>query len=438
MLRLVVSELRSQWTTWVGLFILVLVSSSCTGISVLSFVRTLDPEVPLDTAREARGGAILLSVFTVTTSLAVLKPVSILTVNLQRRRLAAILMAGAIPRQLGLAIALQIVCVTGLASFLGAFVAHPAQVLFGKTFTNVLLDNLGTNFRPQVLIWLPLITVAITLLGARKSILNATQTSPLEILRDPEIHHSKTSKLQWCLKIAYTLTIIAFGVGALNGQMECLFVFAIFMPTVVASYGNEIYPLAIRLASSIIPTHISPAWFLARHRAADRVSKSTAIITPFMLASGISASVYSMALILLSGMKGTNGSDNLMSVLFLVLVICVFGAACVVFMSNTESGRDASVAESAGADHETLLRVSFYETVIYCLSASGLSFICTALVGLVSYFVTLAKYGNATYLLDLLVFSVVTSAGVVTIAAATVVPLLTTLRRPLMQRMHTD
>ncbi|MBW1638016.1 hypothetical protein G3H63_02815 [Microbacterium resistens] len=382
MIRLTVADLVRQARIWSGLFLLTIVVGFVAGFAAMLVETGL---VQGGAVRQTLDGASsMVLVFTGISAVVVIAGAANLTVALQQRGYALWQVVGVSPSRVGVVVRAQLGLVGIGGGLLGcALTTTVMRPLFAYFFQTWGDEVLSTPLRlgPVSFLCVGVGVGVLCMAGGHRAARRASRVPPVEALREPEPPRVRMGVLRGVLVVATLggVTALAWRLG--DGDFSSIVNRGMFLtPAVVAlmaAWGPVLYPAAQRIWSALVPARMSGAWFLARHDARSRVSQSTAVIAPLMVAIALVGGLYSGAATLgaaapaWTGQQGdwTIQTEAVAVMLGGPLLVGTTGAAVAVFMASGARERQVALLQAAGADRGVILRAAWGEATIHAATA---------------------------------------------------------------------
>lgn len=436
MTRLILSELLNSARVWAGVLALSVVTGAV-GFVAAAFVVSGGHATGDGRQLTASAGQMLIA-FTSISALVGLAGASNLTVALQRRSLALWQLAGVRPAIVGFAVLAQLAIVGAVGAGIGCLIVMPALEPFfswiQRSWTGI--DGIDLRVGPGAAISTVAIVCGVVALGGLRGALAASRVAPIDALREPESTHrgmgwgrwmlaaaaaAATTALAWRLDDAPFLDIVNRGMFVIPAVAAC-----------IAALGPLVFPLVLRTWTSLIPARLSSSWFLARHDARYRLSRSTAVIGPLLVAVALTSGLFTATRTFGAAADGGDWSIDAEAVVLILggpLLVAAVSAAVTVFMASAARARDAALVQVAGGRRRTVLLAAVWEAMIHGITATVIGAGVT-----VAGSVYLAQsLGVGAPQVAWSAVAVVAIGGSVLILAATLIPAISALRAPLPQ-----
>ena len=438
MTRLVLTDLTAHARVWLGV-IAVAVATGLVGAMAAGLIETgVAHGGRIQEGLSSTSAAVIM--FTAITAVIVLSATANLTVSLHRRGYALWQLVGVRPALVALVVLVQLAIAGALGALAGVVVAVPVfPPLFGWLFREwPEMQGIDLHLGLGSVLAVVTTTVLVVLLGGLRGARRASRTPPVAALRDAE---PPSIRMGW---FRIVLAVLLLGGAAalaanLDGSAATLSAFAgravlltPLLAAALAAAGPVVFPLALRAWTSLLPARLSVSWFLARHTARHRLSRSTATISPLMVAVALSGGLYTMAATLDAALAEREGSttgtglapEGVVLLLGGPLLLSAVAAAATVFMSEHTRERELALVQAVGATHGTVVLSAIWEAVIYAVTALLLGAAATIgggliIAGALSLPVPTVSFGT---------LGLVTAGGLVLVLAATVVPTAAALR----------
>ncbi|MCO8272787.1 hypothetical protein M1L60_19515 [Actinoplanes sp. TRM 88003] len=427
MLRLIFSDLVANARIWLGA-LLIAAATATVGAVVASDIQTA-VAAGGNEALALYGISGTVAVFTLITALIVVGAVTDLTVTLQQRGYALWQLVGLRPGLVRLVVTAQLFVVSLLGGAVGCLLAVPlVQPLFRYAFsTSPELAGLTPTLTPAGAVPVVLFVAVVVTVGGFRGAGRAARTPPIQSLREVEPPDRRMTVARWLGGVA-TLLVVAAIVSTLPGtgldtMAVPLMLISPLLAGVLAAFGPLFLARLVRAWTSLVPVTASAAWYLARNSTATNAARSTATISPLMVAVALAGGLYAA-----NGAVGVpSGSLSTGSVVLLLggpLLLAVLGAVATVFMSSRRRERELALITAAGGSSALVLTAAAAEAVIYVVTAlllGGSAVAVTTAIG--------AWAAGAWTAAGALPALTVTALALVLLLAATVLPTATALRQ---------
>ncbi|BCY11616.1 hypothetical protein [Actinoplanes sp. L3-i22] len=429
MLKLIFTDLLANLRVWVGA-LLVAVATAAVGAVVAAGIETAVVIGGQDAlALYGISGTVLA--FTAVTTLIVTGTVANLTVALQQRVYALWQLAGVGPGLVRAVVTTQLAIVAVAGAVLGCVAAVPVL----QPLLRIALAGLHVRFDAWAAAPVITVVVLVMTLGGARSAARASRTPPIRSLREPEPPGRRMSPGRWVAGLA-TVAVTGALVAGLPGTdpqrlVTPLSLVAPLIAAVFAAFGPLLLTPLLRGWTGLVPATASSSWFLARNSAAHQASRSTAAITPVMVAIALTGGLYAADATVTGGDSPGAGSVGLL--LGGPLLLSLVGAAATSFMAGGRREREYALILAAGGTPATVLAAAAAEAVIQVGTAAllgGTAVVTTALIGAWAAG-TAPAFGAAAV-------ATVTGAGLVLTLTATLLPTALTLRRDVARTLTAD
>ena len=430
MLRLVLADLVANARVWLGTLLVAAVTAAVGAVVAGDIATAL--EVGGNEALALYGIGGLIVVLTAVTALIVVGAVTGLTVTLQQRAYALWQLVGIRPVLVRAVVTAQLLIVSLLGAVLGCLAAAPVLgPLFRYTFADSPdLARLQPTFGPVTAVPVILFVALVVTVGGSRSAGRAARTPPIRSLREADLPDRRMTVARWLAGVG-TLGVVVAIVASLPGtgldtMAVPLMLIGPLVAGALAAFGPLFLAPLVRAWTSVLPATASAAWYLARSNTAANAARSTATISPLMVAIALAGGLYAA-----NGTVGaaTSAGSGLTtgSVVLLIggpLSLAVLGAVATIFMSSRRREREFALVVAAGGTPGMVLAAAVAEAVIYvgtALLLGAVAVAATAVIGGWAAHVT-PSFG---------VLPVLTVAGgsLVLVLAATVLPTAEALRQ---------
>jgi putative ABC transport system permease protein len=279
----------------------------------------------------------------------------------------------------------------------------------------------------SMLIVVAAITVVV-MIGGLRGARRASRTQPIEALRDPEPPIVTALTVGGAVAVAGNLD----GSATLSGFSGHAILLTPLLAAALAAAGPRVFPLVLRAWTSLVPSHMSASWFLARNSARYRLSQSNAAISPLMVAIALAGGLYTLAATLDAALLARGGSTTstglaLEGVVILLggpLLLSAVAAAATVFMSGRARQREFALIQAAGSTQSVISLAAIWEAVIYTMTATILGTIATVAGGLI----IASELSLALPVVSFSTIGLIAAGGLVLILIATIAPTVAALR----------
>lgn len=438
MIRLVFLELLAAARIWVGTLVLTTVTGFVSALALALVDTGLSYGGKVSESLASGGSAVL--VFSGIAAVVVLSANSNLAVALQQRNYALWQLVGIPPARIGWVVLAQLAVVGVVGSLLGvlaaAFVADPVYAWGFATWEG--LGHVVYRVGPLSL-WLTVVIVtALTVLGGLRGARRASRVPAIEALRSSEPPSMKFGWVRVCALVLSLTVTISLATGLAGESYAVIGSKAMFLApclaAVFAALGPALFPVLLRLWTSLLPKRASATWFLARSSAVYRLSQSSAAISPLMVAIAIAAGLYATGNTLNAAAAVSSGAaaewsialEGFVIVLGGPLLISCCAAAATVFMTGQARDRESALIRAAGSTQRAALLGATWEAVIYAVSATILGAGAVVIGGLILVGALNVQMAPR-FALD--VIGAIAAAGFVLLLGATVMPTALALRR---------
>ena len=437
MIRLLLSDLTAHARVWLGVLALT-VTTGFVGAIAAGLIETGSVHGGrVQDGLSSTSAAVIM--FTSVMAIIVLSATANLTVALHQRSYALWHLVGIRPVLVGIVVLTQLGIVGAVGAAVGCLVAVPVfPALFVWAFrewSNMQGISLHLGII-SMLIVVAAITVVV-MIGGLRGARRASRTQPIEALRDPE---PPIVKMGWFRIVLTALTVggaVAVagnldGSATLSGFSGHAILLTPLLAAALAAAGPRVFPLVLRAWTSLVPSHMSASWFLARNSARYRLSQSNAAISPLMVAIALAGGLYTLAATLDAALLARGGSTTstglaLEGVVILLggpLLLSAVAAAATVFMSGRARQREFALIQAAGSTQSVISLAAIWEAVIYTMTATILGTIATVAGGLI----IASELSLALPVVSFSTIGLIAAGGLVLILIATIAPTVAALR----------
>jgi len=433
MLRLIISDLLANLRIWLG----TLVVAAATG--AVSTVAAAEIETAARTggnpglALYAISGTALL--FATLSAVVVLGSISNLAVALQQRAYALWQLVGIRPVLIRLVVLTQLLIVAVIGAAVGCAATAPAlPALFRFFFTGANgLEGLRPRFGPAAAGGVIVFVTAVVVLSGARGAGRASRVPALQTLREPDRPSRRMGVPRWLSAgavLAIVVSVVASLPGTAPGRLSTpLMIIAPLVAAFLSAVSPLLLPVFLRGWTALIPPTISASWYLARNSTAQNVSRSTAAVSPLMVAVALTGGFYTATAIggaAVSRESMTTAADVGNGTVALLIggpvLLAVLGATATIFMSSRSREREFALIQAAGGTGATVLGAAACEAVIYVVTAALLGAVAVAVTAVTGWWVEGSwEFGAGPV-------GVLAGAGLLLTLAATVLPTWTALR----------
>lgn len=437
MIRLIVSDLIAHARIWLGV-VAVTIATGFVGAVAAALLETgAFHGGEVEEGLASTSSAVIM--FTAVTALIVLSSTATLTVSLQVRSYALWQLVGVRPALVSAIVLVQLGIVGVVGGLLGSLLALP---VFPALFVWVFREwsemqgvslHLGLGSA-----WVVTAAITLTVLfGGLRSARRAGRTPPIEALRDPEPSQARTGWFRVLLGIAALGGMIALvlnldgsaPMSTFSGQAVLL---TPLIAAVLAATGPIVFPLVLRGWTALIPARVSATWFLARNSARYRLSRSSAAISPLMVAIALTGGLYTTVATTAAAQTLRTGADagfdlapeGVVILLGGPLLLSAVASAATVFMSGHAREREFALIQAVGSTPPSIVLTAIWEAVAYTVTAVILGSAATIIGGVV--------VADALELpgpsISFPTLGVIAGGGLIFLLAATVMPTAAALR----------
>jgi len=433
MLRLIVSDLFANVRIWVGALVVAAASAAVTTVAAAEIETAARTGGNVGLALYAISGTVLL--FATLTAVIVLGSISNLAVALQQRAYALWQLVGIRPGLIRLVVLAQLCIVAVLGAAAGCAVTTPAlPPLFRFFFAGSDgLDGLRPRFGPAAAAAvIAFVTVVVVLSGSRGAG-RASRVPALQSLREADLPRRRMGVPRWLGALAVLAIIVSIGAslpGTEAGRLSTpLMLIAPLVAGLLAALSPVVFPVFLRGWTALIPASVSASWYLARNSTAQNVSRSTAAVSPLMVAVALAGGFYTATGIGNAAVSRDSASavpDVASGTVALLIggpvLLAVLGATATIFMSSRSREKEFALIQAAGGTEETVLGAAACEAVIYVVTAAGLGATAVAVTALAGL------WAAGSWVFGAGSVGVIAATGLVLTLAATVLPTLSALR----------
>lgn len=386
MLRLVLRELVEKARIWFGVTLVAAATAAVLDVAAAAIETAAHAGGAEGLALYAIGG--LMVVTTTVAGVVVLSAAAGLTVVLQQRDYALWMLTGIGPGVVRLVVSTQLVVVAVLGAVAGTVLFAPLvrPVLGGVVRQSDGFGALDVRFGPASYVGVVAFVAVVVLLSGGRSAGRASRVSGLTVLRDPDPPSTRMGAPRWIAAVALA-AVAAAVVRSLGGtpaeRLEPpLLLLGVLTASLLVCLGPVLYPAVLRGWTAVVPATASSSWFLARAGTLHRVGRSSATVSPLLVAAALAGSLYA------ADAGSGSASVSYAAVLLLIggpLVLSVLGAAVTVVMASAARDREAALIRASGATTGVVLASAAWEAVIYVGTAALLGLVPVAVTTLAGY-----------------------------------------------------
>ena len=433
MLRLILSDLLINLRIWLGTLVVAAATAAVTTIAAAEIETAVRTGGNVGLALYAISGAVL--VFATLTAIIVLGSISNLAVALQQRAYALWQLIGIRPGLIRVVVLAQLLIVALAGGIIGCALTAPAlPALFrfffaGSDGLDGLRPRFGLVAAGSVIAFVALVVVLSGARGAGR----ASRVPALQSLREADLPRRRMGAGRW-IGATVLLLIIGSVVISLPGTppdrlSTPLMLLAPLVAGLFAAVSPALFPVFLRAWTALIPATFSASWYLARNSTAENVSRSTAAVSPLMVAVALAGGFYTATAIggaALARESGAAAPDVANGTVALLIggpvLLAVLGATATIFMSSRSREREFALIQAAGGTSATVLGAAACEAVIYVVTAALLGAVAVAVTTVTGWWVEGSwEFGAGPV-------GVLAGAGLLLTLAATVLPTWTALR----------
>lgn len=439
MIRLVSRDLIANVPIWLGAF--VVAAAAAAAISVAAGLITSGFGLDLVLAAGLATLASVSAVLTIVAIVAVLGTVTALTVDLQRRSYALWQLVGVPAARVTWVVRAQLTLVAIAGSGLGTLVVTafvPGILRFGLSDSSGLQEVVPKDLPGTPLVVVVLVPTVVVL-GSLKATRRAGRVRAIEVLRDAGGGDVRMGVGRWiALGVSLVLAVVltwSVGNGSQGASGQLLLIGPLFTAAAVSA-TPVLAPRLLRGWTRIVPERLSSSWFLARNAASFSVSRSTATISALVVTIALPGSFYAALETNGSFVRETTGqaSASLGPGGFLLLLggpllVSLAGATATVLMATRTREQETALVRAAGGGRALVLLRATWEALIL-VGTSGLLAVGVQVVTGAGMALSLSRVATTAPSFGLLQGAVAAAVCVVVIVAASALPVVSALRRP--------
>ncbi|MEU5566822.1 FtsX-like permease family protein [Micromonospora musae] len=402
MIRLALAELRADRHLWIGPLMVAAMAAALIAVSAAHWSASASPQVAAAAARagmtvaEVRGAAYVLYVCTGLAAVVVLSTVSSATIDALRVRIARWRLSGAQPLQVGLVILTHMLALgvagTTVGCVAAALAADPVVDLLVHASTGE-SDVVDATPDLAVVAITLVLTAGVCVVGALGPARRAARVPAVQAIRAPASSPRGMSVPRWILTglallgvavIIAACVAIAFALRdspeLVNAGATMAINLGVAITVTIALAAPAGLSVMIRFWSAVVPARLSPAWFLARHSAAHRITHSTAAVVPLMIGASLYGILFSVVdtFRVALGAAGSAAEVNTLDT-YLVLtppaLLTAVSSVAVLLLNAPARRREFAVLRATGATLWTMLVMAASEAVLYALTAIVLALV---------------------------------------------------------------
>lgn len=433
MLRLILSDLLLHRRLWVGYLLIAAATAAVGSVAAAQIETAVRTGGDVRPALFAISGTVII--FSTVTAVVVLGSITNLVVALQRRGHALWHLVGIRPGLIRLVVLAQLLIVGMLGGAAGCALAAPALPALFRFFFASVRDMAGVRprFGLAAAGAVVLVVTFVVLLSGARGAGRASRVPALQSLREPDLPRRRMGVPRWLAAAvvpAALFSLISSLPGTPAAQLAMpLMLVAPLTAGFFAAVAPVLFPVVLRAWTALVPASASASWFLARNATGHTSSRSTATISPLMLAVALAGGFATATRIGGAAVRAESGQqvpDVATGVVALLiggpLLLAVLGATITVFLSSRSREREFALIQAAGGTRGTVLAAAAGEALIYVVTAGllgGATVLVTALAGL--YSAAVWEFGTAAV-------AGIIAAGLLLTVAATALPALSALR----------
>jgi putative ABC transport system permease protein len=356
-------------------------------------------------------------------------------VALQQRAYALWQLIGIRPGLIRLVVLAQLLLVAIAGAGIGCAATMPAlPALFRFFFAGSTgLEGLRPHFGPVAAGSVILFVTVIVVISGWRGAGRASRVPALPSLREPDLPSRRMGvprRLGALAVLAIVVSVLASLPGTEAARLTTpLMIIAPLVAGLLAAVSPLLFPVFLRAWTALIPASVSASWYLARNSTAQNVSRSTAAVSPLMVAVALAGGFYTADGIGNAAISRASAGATVDvasgTVALLIggpVLLAVLGGTATIFMSSRSREREFALIQAAGGTEATVLGAAAWEAVIYVVTAvalGGAAVGVTAVAGL--WVVGAWEFGAGSV-------GVIGAAGLLLTLAATVLPTLSALK----------
>lgn len=396
LLHLALADLRSSANVWLG-SLLVSAAFGCVGGWSAALTQTAQA-VGGSVSLMLSGAGSMVLFFSSAAAVVMLTSTTSAAVAARTRAYALWQVVNVLPHQVVLVLLAQAALVGLVGSGVGFALSAPTlDALFPVTL-GTHPDLAGITLLPgwpQVGSTLSLAT-ALSAFGAVRAARSAAGTSPVEALRDEQrVPRRSTGSVRLvalvvllaCVPLLVGVSGVAWGRGDTSLLTGLTLLFPLLLTAVAGVAAPILLPLLAGVWTELLPRRWTAA-HLARRAVRHRLTSSTTVETPVMVAGALVTGLYALFSLLERFWHANNlpvgsGFDIEPWLAFLLfggpVLVCSTGAAAGVVMSARQRGGEAVTLTALGATPRLCLEMAAAEAVIHATNATLVALACAVL-----------------------------------------------------------
>ena len=400
MIRLAFAELRQDMRLWAGPLLVAVVITTFVYLAAVYWwtLGTLSGAALIEsfgsTVDEARAGSYVVYLSTAVPAIAVLGSTSAATVTALSTRVARWRLAGAMPKQVRAVITVQVLMVNTLGALIGIAVATPARQPAVDLLVRMVTRGdytIPVDNTPGAMILALLGSTLVCYLASFSPARRASRIPAVQAVRDAAESTRAMPISRWIIAGLLTflliqqvlVTVFATQTLGTDPGMESAsatlsLTLGIMLIAVIGALAPVIVPALIRIWTALVPAHIAPAWFLARHFATEDPRQASTAVMPISIGIGLYGILFGIIATWQNALTNAGLSDTLNTIDTYVMLtpaaaIAVTGSIASILLTTRKRTREYALVRTAGAAPRTLVNIALAETISYSITAIGIA-----------------------------------------------------------------
>lgn len=455
MIRLAFAELRTDIRLWIGPLLVASVASAFVYLAAVYWWTLGTPSGSAliesfgSTVDEARAGSYVVYVSTAIPAIAVLGSTSAATIAAFSTRIARWRLAGATPRQVRTVVTVQVLAVNTIGTIAGIAIATPLRqpaidllvrmvtrgdytIPVDSTPTAALVALAGSTIVCYLASFTPARRAArIPAVHAVRDTAEATRTMPVSrwIIAGLLIF----ALVQQVIVTVFATQTLGGEPGVESAAPTLALALGIIMIATIGALAPILVPALIRLWTAIVPSQMTPAWFIARHSAIEHPRQASTAVMPISIGIALYGILFGIIATWQNALRaaGLGGELNTIDTYVMLTpaaVIAVTGSVASILLTTRSRTRQYALIRTAGATPQTIIGIALAEAISYSITAIGLGFIVAYASILTTASLLTATGLPATPLIDFRQMLLLAGIGVAAILIALLVPAFAAIR----------
>ena len=438
MFRLLVGDLVANARIWLGTALVAAVTAAVLAVDAALIETGAAVGGDVGLALYGISGTVLLS--TAVAAVVVLGTVANLTVTLQQRGYALWQLVGLSTGRIRSVVSAQLLVVALLGGAVGCAVAAPAlQPFYDVVFDGTPdLGGLRLRFGGVAAVSVVALVGVLVVLSGSRAAGRAGRVPVIRVLREPDPPRQRMGAARWSAAVAVLAVLVSVTSSLrstpLDRLVTPLMLIAPLLAALFAAVGPRLFGPLLSGWTRLLPAAASASWFLARHSTRQNLGRSTATISPLLVAIALTGGLYAATRTVAGATEIETGdvppalsSGSVLLVLGGPLLLSLVGAAVTVAMSSSARQRESALVQAAGGTPGTVLLAAAAEAVVYVGTALLLGVVAVAATALAGSWA--AQVPGASPSFPVGPVAVTAGVGFLLVLVATVVPTALALRR---------